>query len=53
MSGTTYSRVATVDALLVAIFAKQGVKARKGAVKSPLIHILPYGDDFHDATRTA
>ena len=43
----------SVDALLLLLLARQGVKERIGAVKSPLNYNLPYGDDLNNATRYA
>ena len=51
--GSTHLCLVSVDALLLFFLVRQGVKGRIGAVKSPLDHNLPYGDDLHNATRSA
>ena len=51
--GSTHSCLVSVDALLLLPLERQGVKGRMGAVKSPVNHNLPYGDDLYNATRSA
>ena len=52
--GITRLCLVSDDALLLLLLSRQGVKERIGAdVKSPLNHNLPYGDDLHNATRSA
>jgi hypothetical protein len=51
--GSTHSCLVSVNALLLLLLARQGVKGRMGIVKSPFNHNFPYGDDHDNVARPA